>query len=146
MRKKGAPEELVREELLFEMTTHLGFPKELIAVERALKSMPHLIGEKVPNRRFDITCFAKEIHPKHPLYPLLIVECKKEVLTEETVRQILGYNYYVKAYFLAIASRDDLLMIVPGESANSPRFVKGLMRYEEMLELVRKKRDAWSGF
>ena len=38
------PEEIVRQELLLEMTQKFGFPRELIGLERELSMLPHLKG------------------------------------------------------------------------------------------------------
>lgn len=100
----ATPEERVRQTLLKKMITHLGFPKESLAVEKELKSLPHLFQSQVPDRRADLICFAKDIHESYPLYPLLLIECKEGDLDEAARQQVVGYNYFVKAPFIALAS------------------------------------------
>jgi hypothetical protein len=111
VRKKSiakTPEEKVRQSWLKRMIHDLGFPKELLAVEKDLKELPHLKEMPLPNRRADILCFAKGIHPEYSLFPLLLVECKKEDGSiEEAKRQVIGYNHYVKAYFIAVANEEE---------------------------------------
>lgn len=82
----------------------LGYSKELMAVEKELSELSHLdpaLRLKVPKRRIDLLCFAKE---GSLLIPLLLVECKAVPLTERMKRQVMGYNYYVKARHVALVS------------------------------------------
>jgi len=104
------PEEIIRQKLIACMTQQLGFPLSYLAVEKELRQMPHLklVNNKVPQRRADLICFSKEIHPQHSLYPLLIVECKAVKLTLKVARQVAGYNHFVGAYFVAIANESDV--------------------------------------
>src|SRR5690242_14822270 len=81
----ATPEEGVRQRVLKKMIHALGFPKELIAVEKELKELPHLAGRSVPERRIDVLCYGKEIHPEHSLYPLLLIECKREAIDEAEI-------------------------------------------------------------
>ena len=101
----ATPEEIVRQKLLFGMINGLGYPINLIAVEKDLDSLEHLKNSKsFIGRRADIICFAKNIHPEHMLCPLLMIECKAKYLNQKTVQQVLGYNHFVKAYFVAISN------------------------------------------
>src|SRR5581483_10757188 len=93
------PEEEVRQALLHKMVEELQYPSSLIAVE---KSLSHLEGKKRPQRRIDILCYAKA--PDSSLFPLMLVECKKEVFSQKAFRQALGYNFYIGASFVALAS------------------------------------------
>ena len=103
----ATPEEKVRQNLLQKMTLELSYPRELISVEKALSEMPHLSawhGFSCPDRRVDLVCFAQGIHPDHPLYPLLLIECKEcSSLIEVAQQQVIGYNYFIKACFVAVA-------------------------------------------
>lgn len=74
----ATPEEKVRQKLLAGMIGSLGYPASTIAVEQSLREMPHLALNplKMPSRRADVVVFAKDIHPHHSLFPLLLVECK----------------------------------------------------------------------
>jgi len=108
------PEEIVRQKLLHVMTTQLGFPRELLAIEMQLSEIPHLKGvPNLPKRRIDIICFGKKIHPQHSLYPLLVIECKEGEVGEEAKSQVLGYNHYIQAKFVAIAGKNVAQLIYP---------------------------------
>lgn len=96
------PEERVRLSLLEEMVA-LGYPPHLISVEVSLGQMAHIV-ERVPSRRIDLVVFGKGIHPDHALYPLLTIECKAQALSRAAWEQVVGYNHYLGAYFLGIAS------------------------------------------
>jgi hypothetical protein len=105
----ATPEEVVRQALLQQMVKQLGYPKELLVVEREISQLPHLVGQKLPERRLDILCFGREIHPQYPLYPLLLIECKSDNLCMDAEEQLLGYNSFVGAYFIAMAAKDQVL-------------------------------------
>ena len=96
-------EEDVRQALLSEMTERLGYPISLIALEKEIAQLPHTNGQG-RGRRLDLVCMAPGIHPRFPLYPLLIVECKKEQLDSAALRQALGYNAIVQAPFVCLAN------------------------------------------
>ena len=103
------PEEIIRQRILKHMIDNLGFPSGNIVVEQKLSKIPHLSlkDQKIPNRRVDIICYAKGIHPQFELYPLLLVECKAIPLTTKVIKQVIGYNYFVQAYFVAVANRKE---------------------------------------
>ncbi|MFI5333633.1 MAG: type I restriction enzyme HsdR N-terminal domain-containing protein [Chlamydiales bacterium] len=105
----ATPEELVRQQLLLRMTEDLGYPKELLAIEKELSEFPHLKQQAVPQRRIDILCFGRGNPPSDALYPLLLIECKKEKLTRGAKEQLLGYNSYVGASFVAACAKDEVL-------------------------------------
>ncbi len=126
----ATPEEIVRQKLLQLMTSQLGYPKQLISVEKRLAELPHLRGlAGLPNRRADIVCFAKDVHPDFPLYPLLLIECKEGRVGEEAASQVLGYNHFVQAHYVAIAGETEVLLI-------HPQKVSFLPSYPELMERV----------
>jgi hypothetical protein len=96
----ATPEEIVRQLWIKKMVSELGYPKELIAVEKELKTLPHLSSELVPDRRADIICFAN----KETIFPLLLMECKAEPLSQKAIEQVLGYNMYVQAPYIAVVN------------------------------------------
>ena len=106
IRKKevaATPEEQVRASFLQFLFTH-GFPKERILVEMQLNDLPH-ITEKVPlDRRIDILCYGEQFAP------LLLIECKLKS-SPSHVPQILGYNHYVGAPFIALVGSDGLALL-----------------------------------
>lgn len=106
---KALPEEAVRIDLINYMITQLAFPPETLAVEKELRCLPHLASEgAIPDRRADILCFAKGIHPSTDLYPLLMIECKAVKITDKVIAQVVGYNHYVKACFVCVANMDEI--------------------------------------
>lgn len=104
------PEEKVRQHLLNHLINQLGFPPSLIVLEMGLQQIPHLNPSQgqIPERRADIVCFAKGIHPAHDLYPLLLIECKAVKLTPKVLNQVTGYNHFLKACFIAVANQNEV--------------------------------------
>ncbi len=98
----ATPEEKVRQKLIQKMIYKLSYPRELLSIERSLADLSGTLAhKKIPNRRVDITSFAKK---NTLLYPLLVIECKEsEGLTQDALAQLQGYNYFIKAPFIAIA-------------------------------------------
>lgn len=129
----ATPEEIVRQKLLSMMVSDLGFPKDLIAVEKELSLLPHLKGKKgLPKRRSDVLCFAKGIHQEYPLFPLLLIECKEGDLNQDAYEQALGYNHYVQAPYVGLAGKEGAFMI-------HPERVPFLPKYTELLEMACKR-------
>lgn len=108
----ATPEERVRQNLLHRMIHELSFPRELISVEKSLREMPHLAYlPSIPTRRLDIVCFGKGLHPSYALYPLIVIECKENIVQKkEAMRQVMGYNHYLQACFFAIADPEGVLV------------------------------------
>lgn len=105
----ATPEEVVRQRLLHDMVNELGYPSSLIAVEKALRQLPHLSGKNpkdIPDRRIDILCYAPA--STGSLSPLLVVECKAVPLTWRVVNQVLGYNQLIQSPFVAIANEGEV--------------------------------------
>ena len=132
------PEERVRQGLIRWMIEELGYPKELLVVEKALDQLPHLetYGEKIPDRRVDLLCFASGIHPDHSLYPLLMIECKAVPLTEAVKRQVIGYNRYVQAPFVAIVNQFEMQTGFWTEADQKYQFTAGLPTYNDLRALA----------
>lgn len=119
------PEEIVRQSLIHDMINRLGFPKELIVIEKEMSELPHLRGKGVPKRRIDLLCFTKK---GEILYPLLLVECKAIPLRDRALEQVFGYNYYVGARFVAIANGQGIVMI----DGNGENVRHELLSYREL--------------
>jgi len=140
IRKKNVealPEEIVRQSLLKIMVEKLRYPKDLIAVEKDLGQLPHLKDVVVPlKRRADIICFANNIHPVYELYPLLMIECKAGKLIKEHVDQVVGYNYFVKSYFIAIASAEEIKTLWYNKKKGGYEVVNFLPAHEELMRVV----------
>lgn len=130
------PEELIRQRLLRHMLEDKGFPASLIAVEKALKQMPHLSGVNplyIPSRRADIICYGKGIHPEYDLYPLLLIECKAVKLTPRVINQVAGYNQFVKAFFIAIVNDHEIQTGWFDSKKKEYVFVKTLPSYQDLM-------------
>lgn len=128
----ASPEEMVRQKLLSMMVHDLGFPRDLITVERELALLPHLKGMKgLPKRRSDVLCFAKGIHKEHALFPLLLIECKEGDAGQDALEQALGYNHYVQAPYVALAGKTGAFLI-------HPERISFLPKYAELVEMACK--------
>ncbi len=103
----ATPEEVVRQTWIQRMIGELKFPKELLAVEKELKALPHLMEDKslLPNRRIDLLSFMKK---GDTVSPLVLIECKEGALSQEALDQALGYNHYVKAPYVAIVNHSEV--------------------------------------
>jgi hypothetical protein len=107
----ATPEEIVRQRLLRAMIHQLGYPKHFLAVEKQLSELPNLIGsDPAPMRRLDILCYSDFCGE---LTPLLLIECKEVSPDESAHRQVLGYNHFVRAPFVAVASLNEVTLIFP---------------------------------
>ena len=134
---KAAPEEQVRQRWLKLMIHQLQYPKELLVVEKEIKELPHLSRLDVPDRRVDILCYGKGIHPDFPLYPLLLIECKDERLDQGAVDQVIGYNHHVKAYFAAAVSWDEVRLGYFDAAKKKYMFCSVLPSYKELIQWVK---------
>lgn len=126
------------------MLAHLfeekAFPVSLVAVEKSLKQMPHippsgLVG--MPDRRADIVCFARGIHPSYDLYPLLIIECKAVKLTPRVINQVSGYNHFVQAYFIAIVNEKEVRTGWFDRANGCYEFIDYVPSYQELISSIR---------
>jgi hypothetical protein len=146
IRKKwvlSTPEEIVRQELIDHMINELLYPKELMAIEKVLSTIPTVDNTKSPpaDRRVDMVCFAKGIHQALPLYPLLLVECKESVLLKEQAKdQVIGYNYFIKAYFIAVAYPGGIEWGYYDRSKQGYVFFSNLPSYHRLLQVVKHAR------
>ena len=103
----ATPEEIVRQRWIHKMVGELGFPKELLVIERELKMLPHLKQHphRLPTRRVDVLSFGKG---SSDIFPLLLIECKDETLSQQALDQALAYNTFVQAYYVAIVNQDQI--------------------------------------
>lgn len=133
---KALPEEIVRQKFIRYMIQQ-GYPTSAIAVEKELRQMPHLsLSPEIPDRRIDIICFAKDIHPDHSLYPLIVVECKAVPLTKKVINQVMGYNHYLKAYYFVVVNEEHLQLNWYDSAANQYRFSSQLPSYQELIASI----------
>lgn len=140
LRKKmvsATPEEVVRQNMLKHLQ-QLSFPFSHMAVEVELKKMPHLTGlSSIPNRRADIVCFAKDIHPQHSLYPLVLIECKAIPLTEHVMHQVVGYNHFLKACYLVVANQSEMRLGWYDPTCLDYKFVPYIPSYSQLITAAR---------
>ncbi len=111
------------------MIEKLGYPKALLGVEKSLVDIADATfsAKDIPRRRVDIVCFTKG-----EARPLLLIECKALDLSEKSFRQVIGYNYYVKAPFVAVACESAILMGVFNPKTSSYDFMDGLLRFQDL--------------
>lgn len=127
---KASGEERIRQALLRKMVEELGYPKGLIAVEKSLKEI--VARSCSLKRRVDIVCFAKAPDDPSQLFPLLLVECKESSLGRRAMEQVIGYNCFVQAPFVAVASREECLLGVWDRVTKKYAFCPGLPSYSRL--------------
>lgn len=101
------PEESLRLQLVEKMIS-LGYPKELLSIEKQLDQLPHISSSFLPKRRIDILAYTER---KGTFFPLLMIECKAVPFQKKHLQQLLGYNSFVQAPFIALANYDHFLWI-----------------------------------
>jgi hypothetical protein len=129
---KATPEENIRQAWIHKIVHQLGFPEELIGVEVSLTALPHIV-QGAPERRADLICFGKQIHSEYALYPLLLIECKQELRAAD-FDQLLGYNHFVKAFFVALVSAEKAIFSSRDDTAHFLAFIPS---YHQLLEGIR---------
>ena len=126
----ATPEEAVRQRLLVQMMD-VGYPKQLLSIERGLRELAYSYKGRVPDRRVDIVCFSKK-----GLHPLLMVECKAISLNQEAIYQVIGYNRFVKASFVAVANAEKVLTGWYDAATRQYRFIEKLPSYEYLMNAL----------
>jgi hypothetical protein len=112
---RRAPEEVVRQSLLYAMIHRFGYPKSAIAIERKVPGL---------DRRFDIVVFSKEGAP------LLLIECKVDKISQAAKEQIIGYNAFIKAPYICLASKEEIITGFYNEAKGDYDFATGFIRYD----------------
>lgn len=115
----NTPEERVRQALIQKMIGDWGFPRGLISIEQG-------IGP----RRYDLLCYTQE------MTPLVLFECKAHKLSEEAIKQALGYNDEVKAPFVCLCAASEIRTFWHEKGAL--KSVPFLPPYKELYELARR--------
>lgn len=108
----------------------LGYPKHLISIEKPLKDLA-IDVQNIPYRRVDIICFSKG-----NIKPLLMVECKALDWNQDVIYQVIGYNQFVQASFIAIANPDKILTGWYDAKHSEYRFIERLPSYEQLLNAL----------
>jgi hypothetical protein len=137
VRKKwvdSTPEEIIRQRLIRQMIDQLGYPMLLMAVEKELAQLPHLKltpPHEIARRRADIVVFAKG-----SFLPLLMIECKATLLTPAFAQQVIGYNTFVKAPFIALANDEQVLTGSYDPEAGMYRFQECLPTFADLMNRI----------
>jgi hypothetical protein len=127
------PEEIVRQKLLHFLVSTLLFPKDLIAVEKAIadhNSSGHLSPKR---RRADIICYSVI---QGVCRPLLLIECKKSTPSAADFLQLEGYNTFVNAPFVALVTLTCAHTGYYDKALNGYRYQEGLLDYASLKKLV----------
>lgn len=119
----------MRQAWILHMIGPLGYPKGLLSVEKGIDTVS--LGEK-SQRRLDILVFTPG---GDGLVPLLILECKAESLGPSAEKQVLGYNYFIQAPFVAIASKHGAKTF--WQESGQLKSVPFLPSYEQLLRSQR---------
>ncbi|MDP1880937.1 MAG: type I restriction enzyme HsdR N-terminal domain-containing protein [Parachlamydiaceae bacterium] len=134
------PEENIRQNLIKKLIDDLGYPQGQIGLEVSLSHLPHLIGMKsIPRRRADLIVFAKDLHPKYALFPLLLIECKSVEINPKVFRQIVGYNQFVGACCIGAVNHSLSLVGWFNSHCNDFSFFSEIPSYEILLNFARQK-------
>jgi Type I restriction enzyme R protein N terminus (HSDR_N) len=135
----ATPEEKVRQQVIEVMVGKLDYSAGGVVLEKSLRQMPHLAlySGKLPNRRADIVFFAKDVHPSFALYPALLIECKSVALSRKVFNQVLGYNHYLKAYFVAVANHEKIQTGWYDPAIKQYRFIDGLPSFSQLISQIR---------
>lgn len=136
----ATPEEIVRQRLVSHMVHNLQYPPGLLALEKEIRQHPHLQlnDQEIPDRRADLICYGKDIHPDHALFPLLLIECKAVRITNRVLNQVIGYNHFLKAHFISVVNGEEIRTGWFDPVLQDYRFVKSLPSYPELLESIKK--------
>ncbi len=133
----ASPEEYIRQAWVQRMYSELGYPKDYLAIEKKLSSLNHLTSkDNCPDRRLDILCFAKNIHTSYSLFPLILVECKAHKLNDSSLRQVVGYNHYVHAPFIALVNDTAVRTGWFDKNEKKYRFVEYMPIFEDLINSI----------
>ncbi|WP_213319120.1 type I restriction enzyme HsdR N-terminal domain-containing protein [Chlamydiifrater volucris] len=138
------PEEVVRQKVIQLLTTELGYPKNLLILEKELRTLSILFTKnqniKLPHRRMDILVVTPKSYNYQgekklcvPFQPLLLIECKSKVLNKKTVFQILGYNAFIGAPCIALTSSKQHLTGFFNAETQTFEFSKGLPHFSDLM-------------
>lgn len=108
------PEEVVRQQVVA-LLLERGYPTSMISVEKSLSLFPHLKNTHVPLRRADVLVFRAR---GEELIPFLLIECKAQKCNMEAFRQLAGYNEFIGASFIALASKEGMWIFKKSEKSN----------------------------
>ncbi|MFZ4773672.1 MAG: type I restriction enzyme HsdR N-terminal domain-containing protein [Chlamydiia bacterium] len=132
------PEEQIRLQLMDRLVRELGFPANMLVKERSIHQLPHFhaidSSLKLPtNRRVDLISYFWD---QGQLKPLVLFECKHHKPDSKGFQQLIGYNHWIQAPFLAwvSAEHEGLFKVLSGrlEPLGALKTYKELCRQFEM--------------
>lgn len=128
----ATPEEYVRQNSLQLLIKILEFPLPNIVVEKELKLLPHIPSNiALPDRRADILCYTNHCQS---LQPLILIECKSIAISSKEIRQVIGYNHFVKAPFIALVNQTEQRMGWFNSEINDYQFINYIPSYHELIK------------
>ena len=120
------PEEKVRQNFL-KFLIEVGIPESHLVIEKSLSELPHLQSyPNLPNRRVDILAYKNQIDR---LVPLLLVECKADTFDENAFMQVLGYNHYTCARYIALVSAQGYVLF----DTHKQLWMQSLTSYDQLV-------------
>lgn len=138
---RNSPEELVRQKLVQHLSDDLGFPKDLMVIEKSIKEIICLQERSlecfdacVPDRRIDVLCYHKSSDKS--LRPLILIECKALEINDAAIAQVQAYNHYIQASFFALVNQSQAFTAYFDTKKDKFCFLKGLLSYQELCEAV----------
>lgn len=120
-------EEEVRQRLLL-LLLEKGYPPSHIIVEASLNTLPQFKNKNLPDRRFDILI----VNQTWDASPLLLIECKAVPLSHQVLKQVIGYNHFLKAPFVTIANQTEIQTGI-WKKEEGWIFSNGLPHYNELV-------------
>lgn len=145
----GSPEEILRQKIILFLTTHLGYPPHLIAVEKQLKSLlqdKNIFTQKIPNKRIDILIFSpldsslRYLAPTHFPQPLLILECKTTSLNKKALLQLIGYNNFIQAPCIGLVNSQEILLGVLNLQTKKYEIMYNFLSFNYLVQLYCKNK------
>ena len=134
---KALPEEQVRQAFLLHLLKNKGFPKDLISLEIGLSQLPHISHKQsLPQRRIDIVAYAKDLSFSHPLYPLILIECKDKDFNHKALGQLQGYNTFIESPYICLVNKSSLLCGVYDLAAKKYEYLDHLPTYQQLYEFA----------
>lgn len=106
------PEERIRQAVITWLLDFGGYPLSLLCSEKQLLHFEEMGSDqsalsplaRPPLRRFDLLCLMRA---NCGFKPLLLIECKSMRPNDKAKKQVLDYNYHIKAPFVALAGGNE---------------------------------------
>lgn len=141
----STPEEEVRQQLITFLIEDLHYPPNLLIIEKRLTSLSPLLARQTPRflkkLRTDLLVVTpvtytnpegKTYHLGQP-HPLLLIECKARVINQNTLNQLLSYNYIIGAPCLSIVCHNKQKTGFLNPQTHLFDFYPGLPSYSQLL-------------